>query len=221
MRSQLQRVVRRLSGGNKGSSSSTDDDESLTDSVQQYPDRRACSVERPGWAARAAGHTAPSPHVITASMAIEATIARRTRHMSNSSREGRPDYCAVDLSRSLPPERTFQKPPQPPPQSSQQRRRRMQMLQKADSSPLPERSRRIEGDSSMIHRRSSQPSSGAGHGALDQFPFCPTFTYSLGSSSPFPCGSEAVMINSKLAHDAFIEQQQQQQQQQQQAEVRN
>ena len=56
----------------------------------------------------------------------------------------------------------------------------------------------------MRSRRASNPSgeqgvaAGMGGGA---FPYNSAFTYS--TVSPFPCGSDAVMINSTLAHKAF------------------
>ena len=63
-------------------------------------------------------------------------------------------------------------------------------------------------------RRASQPApstaarnSAPGSSSLDEFPYSSAFAYSLSNASPFPCGSEAVMINSALAHDAFQEMQ--------------
>lgn len=61
-------------------------------------------------------------------------------------------------------------------------------LCRGDSSPLPARC-----------RRASIPN------PVDEFPYSPAFAYApMGKESThFPCGSEAVMINSALALEAF------------------
>lgn len=74
--------------------------------------------------------------------------------------------------------------------------RRFQRMHKADSSPLPQRPPLPEQER---HRRASQPVDSR----WENFPFSSAFTYGRGTTVPFPCGSEAVMINSALAHQAF------------------
>ena len=61
-------------------------------------------------------------------------------------------------------------------------------LCRGDSSPLPARC-----------RRASIPN------PVDEFPYSPAFAYAPAGkeSTHFPCGSEAVMINSALALEAF------------------
>ncbi|XP_059086007.1 5'-AMP-activated protein kinase subunit gamma-2-like isoform X4 [Tigriopus californicus] len=74
--------------------------------------------------------------------------------------------------------------------------RRLQRMHKADSSPLPQGPPLPEQER---RRRASQPVGNR----WENFPFSSAFTYGRGTTVPFPCGSEAVMINSALAHQAF------------------
>ena len=134
-------------------------------------------MEKPGWGVRV--HMQPQP---------------RTRHTSLS----------IDLptvqQQTPSPQRTLPLPPPPRPFRGQ--------LQKADSSPLPqravsrplERARAIDdGYSAAGARRASTPTEAV-------FPFCSAYTATAAGTSPFPCGSEGVLINSTLAHKAFLEQ---------------
>ena len=91
------------------------------------------------------------------------------------------------------------------------RRRRAQRLHKAESTPLP-RGRSCSSHAHHSHapsdrRRASQPAPCSSvDDTYNDFPYSSAFAYTLvGKASPFPCGSEAVMINSSLAHDAFRE----------------
>ena len=63
-------------------------------------------------------------------------------------------------------------------------------LNRGNSSPLPPRPR--------SGRRASE-------GPIDEFPYSPAFAYPASGKevAHFPCGSEAVMINSALALEAF------------------
>ena len=72
--------------------------------------------------------------------------------------------------------------------AAQRRNTERPPLRRGESSPLPPRS-----------RRSSIPN------PVDEFPYSPAFAYAPAGreSTHFPCGSEAVMINSALALEAF------------------
>ncbi len=232
MRSQLQKAVRRMSGNLTSSSSAAESPTAATGRA---------SMEKPGWGARTAVASAVP-------MTITNRRSRNTSSRDEDAEDDHCvlDMTCVVMSRSLPLDRTLAFPLPPPPRpippppttTTQQhprqlhhahqqmphqhylqyQQRRLQRLQKADSSPLPERGHRPsigtsdgDADSPSVPRRSSQPFRGGSPACLDSFPFSSAFAYSLaGASSPFPCGSEAVMINSALAHDAFREQQHQQ-----------
>ncbi len=253
VKSQIQRAVRRMSGGGSNSSSSVCSNYSntspsptpaetflpLSSSPLQIEDGSGggggssfttrASVEKPGWGVRAA---------VLAAAANGQKF--RSRHLSlNVDAPSRPPGTIETLT--------------PPPggaggaggtggagwvggvgeggggvvQRGHAERRAERPLYKADSSPLPQK-RRISAVEKVTAaescRRASQPigaaataaaakhhqemdraGDGGGGGArlLDAWPFSSAFTYGLGKATPFPCGSEAVMINSALALDAF------------------
>jgi hypothetical protein len=117
-------------------------------------------------------------------------------------------HVAAACSRSLPPGAGLPKVVSRPPLQKERR------LHKSETSPLPERrdvhrSRRSSQPAPPAHRpvvaRGEDAEDATGDDApIDKFPYSSAFAYSIGS--PFPCGSNAVMINAEMAHEAFRQQ---------------
>ena len=150
---------------------------SPSSSASSPPRHPRVGMEKPGWAvqqrARAASTAAQQQYV-------------RTRHLSLTVDGGGSGGAAGDARRSAGHAvRTSDRPP----------------LRKADSSPLPPRSS-IPGGRT---RSSSHDTEAELPHPIDEFPYSPAFAYApVGKESThFPCGSEAVMINSELAFEAF------------------
>ena len=188
VKAQWQKAVRRMSG----SSASGND---TSGNVSPYPASGSppvnapflsnrTSVEKPGWAVRKQGGRQR-----TVSLTVDLPPASITSSGNYANVTATSNYAAVN--------------------TSDIQQRRQNRLQKADSSPLPNRHNVTEdGTAARNGRRASQgcTENGTAHSERDpmnSFPFSSAFTYSLGKVSPFPCGSDAVMINSTLAHDAF------------------
>ena len=79
----------------------------------------------------------------------------------------------------------------------------------APAAPAPPRPPLCRGESSPLPTRQAGPGGRARRASVanpvDEFPYSPAFAYApVGrESTHFPCGSEAVMINSALALEAF------------------
>jgi len=226
MKSQLQKAVRRISAGggsDSGSSSGYGSDAVIASTYAggvRQPRRQ--SSERPGMSVRA-----PQPR--TRHMSLQVDRCGDDQRLSCSLPQERIHHFRQYVSAyqtTFP--RKFATTAQPPvmliPDDEEEgeeqdgyehcghSRRRRERFHKAVSSPLPaRRARRVSG----CGRRASQPAGASPHSPPpDEDEEPPEYADAsfLGPCSPFPCGSEAVMINSALAHDVFRERKLQQQQ---------
>ena len=196
-----QRAVRRVSGGSSASSASPSTSPPPPQSQssihhhhhQKQQRRRRTSVEKPSWGVQIKSEPHPilnrtrhlslnRERVLTAAapqQQVPAVVHHHHQHVLAATRS-----CKIG--------------------SEEQQRQvaRRSMLGKTESLPLSAEDEHNCDECEDSHEEDNGEEDE--EVTLRDFPFSTAFTYSLGKgASPFPCGSEAVMINSSLAHEAF------------------
>ena len=206
VKTQWQKAVRRMSGGSGSGGHSPSAHPDLHERISRSSPMSRSLMERPGWALRQQQQQG--------AMARPSAVASRTRHLSLNA-DG-----VYSISEPADAQQPMSLPPAPQPnlylptsvicdKGQGQGQGQQRKLHKADSSPLPSRANpaNIPGQNRVhpesVQRRFSQPAGSAAEPTSDVFPFSKAFTYGIGKANPFPCGSEAVMINAALAHEAF------------------
>ena len=178
VKSQWQRAVRKLSANSSGYGSGSND---------PSPSGSRISIEKPGWALKQ-GHYQP-----------------RSRHMSinvdqNSYSHYVPKSCAQPIPESRPVnhQRPKYQPSSLPPYAGH-----MPMsppkFESSCSSESNQKSRTPSGSSS----NGSTECSTEDEKLVEEFPYGPAFRAAMGRITAFPDGTEAVMIDSAMALEAF------------------